>query len=95
MNAAEVAKTEGNRAFNAKDFKRAIAEYSKAIYRAEDVADSDRGEEEAEQAARRLLAVCYANRAAAYLLPGDESDVKKALEDSKQAETYNPDYAKG
>lgn len=95
MDAAEAAKAEGNRAFKEKDFKTAIEEYGKAIDRAKEVAFSDRGEEEAGQAARRLLAVCYANRAAAYLLPGDELDVEKALEDGQKAEKYNPDYAKG
>ena len=95
MDAAEAHKAEANRAFKEKNFKTAIEEYGKAIDRAKEVAFSDRAEEEAGQAARRLLAVCHANRAAVYLLPGDELDVKKALKDGQQAERHNPDYAKG
>ncbi|KAI0088702.1 hypothetical protein BDY19DRAFT_890733 [Irpex rosettiformis] len=94
MGAAEIAKTEGNRAFNAKEFKTAIDEYTKAIDRAWDAASSRQGTED-RKIAHRFMAVCYANRAAVYLLPGDESDVKKALEDCQNAERYNPDYAKG
>lgn len=94
MGAAEIAKSEGNRAFKAKDYKTAIEEYSKAIDRAWDASTSRQGAEDT-LVARKLMAVCYANRAAAYLSPEDESDVQKALEDCQKAEKYDPDYAKG
>jgi hypothetical protein len=49
---------------------------------------------EDEKKAKRQLAVCHANRAAAYLLPGAGLDAKAVLEDGKRAEDTDPTYEK-
>ncbi|KAI0698108.1 hypothetical protein BC835DRAFT_1269482 [Cytidiella melzeri] len=91
---AEAAKAEGNRAFNRKDRQTALKQYKEAIDRAWDAASLRPGTEDT-AAAHRLMAVCYANRAATHLLPGEDADPSKALADSQIAEKYDPDYAKG
>lgn len=95
MGVAEIAKAAGNRAFTAKDFPKAIEEYTKAIDRSWDAATTLPQKTEQWHAAQRLMAMCYANRAAVYLLPGEHRDVKKALHDCQNAEQKDPDYAKG
>ncbi|KAI0088802.1 hypothetical protein BDY19DRAFT_946046 [Irpex rosettiformis] len=94
MDAAEAAKVRGNHAFNVKDSKTAIEEYTKAIYGAQWQAATLMAGVEGQKAAQRFLAVCYANRAAALLLPGDKLDAAQALKDSQCAESYDEDYAK-
>jgi hypothetical protein len=44
--------------------------------------------------AKRLMAISYAKRAAAYLLPGNGADLDKALADRMAAEKVNPGYSK-
>ena len=47
-----------------------------------------------EEKAKRLMAVLQANRAAAYLLPGEGVDLNKALADGMAAEKADPTYSK-
>lgn len=90
---AEKAKTAGNKAFSQKDRRSAIKAYSEALSHLVDVL-SQKPNDEDEKKAINLRAICFANRAATYLVPGDGMNLKKALEDGKAAEAINPSYAK-
>jgi hypothetical protein len=94
MGAAEIAKAAGNNAFNSKDRRTALEQYTTAINRGWD-ASSVRPGTEQRKAAHKHMALCYANRAATHLLPGEDMNTEKAIEDSLQAEKYDPDYVKG
>ncbi|KAJ8481658.1 hypothetical protein ONZ45_g15235 [Pleurotus djamor] len=56
---------------------------------------SQKPKEEEEKQAHSLLAICFANRAAAYLIHGAGMDAKKAAADGENAVKVDPDYAKG
>ncbi|KAF8226164.1 hypothetical protein L208DRAFT_1454009 [Tricholoma matsutake] len=91
---AEEKKKIGNAAFARKDYSTASRAYSDAI---EDLLDvlSQKPDLDSEKKAKKLLAICHANRAAAYLISGEGSDATKALGDGKAAEVNDPSYAKG
>jgi len=90
---AEKAKTAGNKAFSKKDRQSAIKAYSEALSHLVDVLSQKPNDEDENQAVN-LRAICFANRAATYLVPGNGMDLQKALEDGKAAESVNPSYAK-
>ena len=85
-------KAEGNAAFAKKEAATAIQAYSDAIEAALDAFAQKT--DESERPTNELLAMCHANRAASYLLPGEAYDARKALEDGEDAERVNPAYAK-
>lgn len=93
LDLAEKAKTAGNKAFSQKDRRSAIKAYNEALSHLVDVL-AQKPNDEDEQKAVNLRAICFANRAATYLVPGDGMDLNKALEDGKAAEGVNPSYAK-
>ncbi|KAF8892650.1 hypothetical protein BD779DRAFT_1670316 [Infundibulicybe gibba] len=90
---AERCKAAGNEAFSRKDRKAALDAYSEAIECLID-ALSQKLDLEEERKAKRQLAICHGNRAAASLLEGSGMDAAKAIEDGKTAERFDPSYAK-
>ncbi|KAF9533411.1 hypothetical protein CPB83DRAFT_782965 [Crepidotus variabilis] len=93
MTRAEKAKNEGNKSFSKKDREAALKSYKQALDLVEDVLCQKPTEAE-EKAAKKLQAICFANRAAAYMIPGEGCDASKALEDGKAAEAADPSYNK-
>lgn len=90
---AETEKAVGNKAMASKDRETAAKHYTEAIECLLDVkAQNPDGEDLKKMKA--LFSICFANRAAAWLLEGDEQDPKKALGDALQAITFDGDYAK-
>lgn len=87
-------KTIGNAAFSKQDRLGALKAYADAIEDASD-ALSQKPDVEDEKRAKKQLAICYANRAAAYLMVGAGSNPKMAIQDGKSAEEADPSYAKG
>lgn len=79
-------KLEGNKAFSAKDYSKAIEYYTEAIV-LPDIPSSD-------------LAILYSNRSASYLekhfnkKTQNENDAINALEDAKNSKKQNPDWFK-
>lgn len=94
MSQADVHKHVGNAAFNRKDRALAIEQYTLAINFARDASGTRRAEEE-KTVSRQFTAVCLANRAAAYLMDGEDRNPEKALADSQEVERLHPNYAKG
>lgn len=90
---AEKSKAVGNKAFEKKERKAAVDAYTDAIDHLVDVL-AQKPDTTDEERAKRLMAVSYANRAAAYLLPGDGVDLDKALADGVAAEKADPTYSK-
>ncbi|CAA7267660.1 unnamed protein product [Cyclocybe aegerita] len=90
---AEKAKVVGNNAFSQKDRKAAVKAYGEALSWLLDVL-AQKPDTADEEKAKKLQAVCYANRAAAYLIPGEGINLRKALQDGKDAEKADPGYAK-
>ncbi|KAF5387082.1 hypothetical protein D9615_001803 [Tricholomella constricta] len=90
---ADKLKAAGNAAFTRKDGPEAVKAYSGAVDALIDVLSMTPDVED-EKKARKQLAVCYANRAAAYLISGAGVDAKRAIEDGKAAEHWDPAYAK-
>lgn len=90
---AEKQKSKGNAAFAKKDQSGALAAYSDAI---KDVFDalSQNPDIEEEKRAKKQLATCYGNRAAAYSMPGGAPDPQKALQNGKSAEEADSASAK-
>lgn len=93
MTLAEKSKAMGNQAFAKKDRKAALKAYSDALRYVVDVLAQNPDIQEEEKAIR-LRAMCFANRAAAHLIPGEGMDAKKTLEDGEDAEKVDPSYAK-
>jgi hypothetical protein len=87
------AKAKGNLAFAKKERQPAVEAYSKATRLYLDVLDMKPDDQDKKEAEKQL-AVCYANRAAAWLIDGSGGDASKALEDGKKAEEAVPGYAK-
>lgn len=73
-----------------KDGTAAIKAYSDAIKCAVDAL----AQNAEENTTKATLAILHANRAAAYLLPGEDESSREALKDGDMAERYNPCYAK-
>ena len=89
-------KQQGNEAFKKQDRKKAVEAYTMAIdemHEALVVADLE-DDVDAVSDAHSALAICYANRAAAWCIEGNGMDAKKALEDGKSSENMNKTYAK-
>ncbi|KDR73474.1 hypothetical protein GALMADRAFT_612005 [Galerina marginata CBS 339.88] len=93
MALAVKAKTTGNQAFTKKDRKAALDAYGEALGHIIELL-SQKPDPDDEAKAVRLRAICYANRAATYLMPGEGSDFKKALQDGKASEEVDPSYSK-
>ena len=90
---AENAKFSGNEAFSRKDREIALNEYTAALRHLANVLAQTPTPNE-EEKARKLRAVCYANRSATYMLPGPGANVENALDDGKAAENADQGYAK-
>ena len=90
---AETEKTRGNQAFAKKNRVAAVQHYTDAIDELVHAAAQKPTDAE-EKKIKGMLAVCFANRAAAYLLPGEGQDAQKALEDADQAITQDAEYSK-
>ena len=93
MELAEKSKLIGNTAFSRKERAAAIKAYTAAIEHLIDVL-SMKPDLEEEAKAKKLLAICYSNRAATYLIPGAGRDASQALLDGQKAEKADPSYAK-
>ncbi len=98
LSAAEESKRKGNVLYTQRDRLGAINAYSDAINRLMNALRSDPNREK-NKGAEKLLAVCCANRAAAYLLPGQGvdrgSDLHDVWKDGELAIRADPSYAKG
>ena len=90
---AEQEKERGNRAFVNKDRKEAIEHYTKAIDLLLD-AQSQKPTDAELVKIKAVEAVCFSNRAASWLLPGDGQDGQKALADAERAIEEDCEYAK-
>jgi len=93
LESASKSKSIGNAAFARKDRSAAVMAYSDAIDSLID-ALCQKPDIQQEKDAKRQLAICYSNRAAAYLIPGPGMDASKALKDGEAAEHQDPSYAK-
>ncbi|KAF8162969.1 hypothetical protein B0H34DRAFT_301903 [Crassisporium funariophilum] len=93
MSLATKAKTTGNDAFHKQDRISALRAYSEALKHLIDVL-CQKPDSELEGKAKKLQAVCYANRAAAYLIPGKGIDMNRALKDGQDSEKADPSYNK-
>lgn len=91
---AEREKASGNAAIARKDRTKAVAHYTEAIECLVD-ASAQKPTDEEEKQLERLWVVCFANRAAAWLLEGPGQDAKKALDDATEAVKRDEGYAKG
>jgi hypothetical protein len=93
---SETFKRLGNDAFKKKDRKAAVAAYTQAIDELEEALGLAQLEldDEAKADAKKALAVCYANRAAAWTIDGPGSDAGKAVEDGYASERMNKTYLK-
>jgi hypothetical protein len=99
MSRAEDSRVEGNKRFNELDRRGAIIAYTNSINILMNAFRSDPNQRKNKDA-EKLLAVCSANRAAAYLLPrdgrtDDVEDLHEAWKDGEVAICTNPSYAKG
>ncbi|KAI0065796.1 hypothetical protein BV25DRAFT_1595569 [Artomyces pyxidatus] len=92
---AQTAKAAGNTAFAQKDREGAVKAYTEAIEQATIAIEEGASEESVERSGvHLLLAVCLSNRAATYLLQGDDLDAHKALRDAEMAERSDKSYVK-
>jgi len=90
---ADKLKSAGNAAFTRKNRSEAVKAYSGAIDALTDVLSMTPDIED-EKKAKKQLAICYANRAAAYLISGAGEDPNKAIKDGKSAQQWDPTYSK-
>lgn len=88
-------KEKGNQAFKAGKRDEALELYEAAIDAVYKIWGSGVPDQELETKAYRLVAVCYANRSAMWMIEGEGKDEEKALDASKMAERSDPGYAKG
>lgn len=89
-------KQQGNEAFKKKDRTGAVDAYAKAIDELEEAlifADM-KGDVDAQSQVKSALAVCYANRAAAWCIEGAGIDANKAIDDGKLSEEMDKVYNK-
>ncbi|TFK42924.1 hypothetical protein BDQ12DRAFT_696320 [Crucibulum laeve] len=86
-------KTIGNAAYGRKDRDKAVNAYTDA---SEDLLHvlSQKPDIDEEKKAKRLLAICRSNRAAARLIPGVGMGAEEALHDAQDAEKADPSYNK-
>ncbi len=94
IRSAESAKERGNKAFASKNRGQAVKLYTEAIESLKD-AWAQKPSDAEERKIKSMFAVCYSNRAASYLLPGEGQDAQSALDDANNAVKYDADYAKG
>jgi hypothetical protein len=98
LESAQKSKARGNHFFRQGDRQGAIKAYADAIDLLMSAFRSDPNKIK-NRDAEKLLAVCSANRAAALLLPGEESerdsDLHEAWKDGQVAIRVDPSYAKG
>ncbi|KAG6889743.1 hypothetical protein C0995_015041 [Termitomyces sp. Mi166 len=83
----------GNNAFVRKDRAGALKAYDSAIDPLIDLLSMNPDYDD-EVKAKKQLAFCYGNRAAAHMMPGDGINLKQAINDGKSAEYYDARYAK-
>jgi len=93
LHAAETAKARGNVAFAGRVQSAALEEYSTAI-EALVTASLQKATDAEMRRIKPLMSVCYANRAAVYLMEGPWRDAEEALKDAKEAVLRDADYAK-
>ncbi|KAI0363201.1 hypothetical protein BV20DRAFT_1031704 [Pilatotrama ljubarskyi] len=93
LQTAESEKGLGNQAITRKDRAGAVRHYTEAIESLRDAWAQSPTEEETKKI-KALLAVCFSNRAASWLLPGDGRDASKALKDAKDASWHDAEYGK-
>lgn len=91
--AAESEKALGNQAVARKDRAQAVVHYTEAIEALHDTRAQSPTDDEHKKI-KTLLGVCLSNRAAAWLLPGDGQDARKALKDADEAISHSPEYGK-
>ena len=84
----------GNEAFSRRERAQAVTHYTEAIEYLHDAAAQQPTDEEKSNI-QGTMAVCFANRAAAWLLPGEGQDPQKALDDASAAVEHDAGYAKG
>ncbi|KAK1226657.1 hypothetical protein PQX77_010369 [Marasmius sp. AFHP31] len=88
-------KEQGNQAFKAGKRDEALQLYQAAIDAVYKIWGGGDPDKEQERKAYRLIAMCYANRSAAWMIEGEGGDAEKALDAGKKAEHTDPGYAKG
>jgi hypothetical protein len=93
MRRSAAAKTEGNTAFAQRRREPAPEAYSRTI-EIYDAMVAQRLDPDHTADTNKQITICYANRAAAWLLDGPGFDAQKALEDGRVAEKVDPSYAK-
>ncbi|KAI0357870.1 hypothetical protein OH77DRAFT_1422004 [Trametes cingulata] len=90
---AESEKALGNQAIARKDRAGAVNHYTEAIESLRDAWGQSPTDEETKKI-KTMLAVCFSNRAASWLLPGDGQDARKALKDADDAIWHDAEYGK-
>jgi tetratricopeptide (TPR) repeat protein len=92
---AEGFKASGNAALARKDRNAAIKMYDKAITQLNTAIETIKLPDDANTEKRRkLMAICWGNKSAAWAMDGDGCDPSQALSDAKRAEELDPDYGK-
>ncbi|KAF9036708.1 hypothetical protein BJ165DRAFT_1614896 [Panaeolus papilionaceus] len=92
---AEEAKAKGNFAYAANKADDALESYFEAINHLERIIKLQNVTGKDTVKAKKLLAVCFANRAAAYMLPGEKGRrLEQAWKAGVQSEWMDPSYAK-
>lgn len=90
---AEEEKRLGNEAIGRKDRASAVKHYSEAYeFLADAIAQNPVDGEKRD--IKRAMAICLANRAAAWLMEGEGQDAKTALTDAERATTFDENYGK-
>lgn len=92
MERARVLKNAGNAAYRMGEPLKAADAFHEAGNCVKDFLEQDLQPSDV-ATARRFLAVCYANRALVWLLPG-KMDLKRCIEDALKAEESDPSYSK-
>ncbi|KAH9831777.1 uncharacterized protein C8Q71DRAFT_780277 [Rhodofomes roseus] len=92
---AEEEKRLGNEAVGRKDRTAAVKHYSEAFeFYADAFSQKPTATADEEHGIKRSMAICLANRAAAWLMEGEGRDAKKALADAERAAAFDEDYGK-
>ncbi|KIK68506.1 hypothetical protein GYMLUDRAFT_35938 [Collybiopsis luxurians FD-317 M1] len=93
MERARALKSDGNAAYQENDYMKAADAFYAAGNCVKDLLEENLEEKDV-AVARRLLAECYANRAALWLLPGSFKNLRRCVEDAEKAEKSDPSYSK-